>query len=98
PSTASRIAVFFANEGAQQNALAKTLPSKATIAIHAQGVRRWRNGPIPGTLWIGAIAVKRSARLSSKELKLSDRDATPDDDGGCLFAVKKGISWTRCLV
>ena len=32
PSTASTISGFLANEGAQQNALAKTLPSSATIA------------------------------------------------------------------
>ena len=63
PSTASTISAFFANEGAQQNALAKTLPRSATIATHAQCVRRWRNCPMWRTLRTRAIVVKLSTEL-----------------------------------
>ena len=69
PSTASTISAFFANEGAQQNALAKTLPNSATIATHAQCVRRWRNCPMWRTLWARAIAVKLSTQLTQTNLK-----------------------------
>ena len=76
PSTASTISGFLANEGAQQNALAKTLPSSATIATHAQCVRRWRNRPMWRTLWARAIAVKPSAELLRTNLQVRVRHAT----------------------